>query len=84
MMVTVQQEQSSDCDNARAWCLNGSVPDCCSAVPGLNPGSPQSTADCQSPGGLPPGMALGCGLISVRGDRGENYKKSTVGATKNI
>jgi hypothetical protein len=29
-------------------------------------------ADCQSPGGLPPGMALGCGLTSVRGNRGEN------------
>jgi hypothetical protein len=36
--------------------------------------SPQSTADCQSPGGLPSGMALGCGLTSVRGNRGENYE----------
>ncbi len=34
---------------------------------------PQPTADCQSPGGLPPGIALGCELTSVRGDRGENY-----------
>jgi hypothetical protein len=28
-------------------------------------------ADCQSPVGLPPGMALGCGLTSMRGDREE-------------
>jgi hypothetical protein len=39
----------------------------------------QSRADCQSPGGLPPGMALGCGLTYARGDRGENYKKITAG-----
>jgi hypothetical protein len=51
------------------------APDCCPAVPGLNPVSPQPTADCQSSGGLPPGMALGCRLTSVRGDRGENYDK---------
>jgi hypothetical protein len=57
-----------------AWWLNGSVPDCCPAVPGSNPASPQPTIDCQSPGGLPPGMALGCGLTSVRGNRGENYE----------
>ncbi len=46
-----------------------------SAVPGSNLASPQLTADCQSPGGLPPGIALGCKLTSVRGDRGENYQK---------
>jgi hypothetical protein len=51
-----------------SW-LNGSAPDCCPAVPGSNPASPQPTADCQSPGGLPPGMALGCGLTNVRGNR---------------
>ncbi len=42
--------------------------------PGSNPVSPQPTVDCQSPGGLPPRMALGCGLTSVRGNRGENYE----------
>ncbi len=46
------------------------------AVPGSNPASPQPTADCQSSGGLRPGMALGCGLTSVRGDRGENYENA--------
>ncbi len=45
--------------NEEAWWLNGSMPDCCPAVPGFNPASPHPTADCQSPGGLPPGMALG-------------------------
>jgi hypothetical protein len=55
------------------WWLNGSAPDCCPAVPGLNPTSSQPTAECQSPGGLPPGMALGCRLTSVRVNRGENY-----------
>jgi hypothetical protein len=54
-----------------AWWLNGSAPDCCPAVPGSNPASPQPTADYPSPGGLPPGMALGCGLTSVRGNRGK-------------
>ncbi len=58
-----------------AWWLNGSTPDCCPAVPGSNPASLQPTADCQSSGGLPPGMALGSGLTSVRGDRGESYEK---------
>jgi hypothetical protein len=58
-----------------AWWLGGSAPDCCPAVPGSNPAPPQPTADCQSSGGLPPGMALGCGLTSVRGNRGENYEK---------
>jgi hypothetical protein len=38
--------------------------------------------DCQSSGGLPPGMALGCRLTSVRGDRGENYEKWTAGSPK--
>jgi hypothetical protein len=58
-----------------AWWLNGSAPDCCPAVLGSDPVSPQPTADCQSPDGLPPGMALGWGLTSVRGDRGENHEK---------
>ncbi len=58
-----------------AWWLNDSMQDCCSAVPGSNPISTQPTADCQCPSGLPPGMALGCTLTSVRGKRGENYKK---------
>ncbi len=48
--------------------------DCCPAVLGLNPTTPQPTADYQSPGGLSPGMALACGLTSVRGNRGENYE----------
>ncbi len=52
-----------------AWWLSGSTPDCCPAVPGLNPASSQPTADCQSSGGLPPEMALGCGLTSMRGDK---------------
>ncbi len=64
------------------WWLNGSAPDCWPAVSGLNPESPQPTADCQSPGGLPPGMALGYGLTSVRGNRGENYEKGTAGSSK--
>ncbi len=55
--------------------LRGSAPDCCPAVPGSNLAPPQPTSDCQSSGGLPPGMALGCGLISVRGESGENYEK---------
>ncbi len=67
-----------------AWWLNGSVPDCCPAVPGSNPASPQPTADCQSPGRLPPGMALGCGLTSVRGNRGENYKNEPLVRKKHI
>jgi hypothetical protein len=58
--------------HGREWWLNGSMSDCCPAVPGSNPASCQPAADCQSSGGLPPGMALGCGLTSVRGDRGEN------------
>ncbi len=53
-----------------AWWLFGSAPDCCPAVLGSNPVSPQPTADCQSSCGLPPGMALGCRLTSVRGNRG--------------
>ncbi len=55
--------------------LSGSMPDCCPAAPGSILASPQPTADCHSSGGLPPGMALGYGLTSVRGDRGENYEK---------
>jgi hypothetical protein len=43
----------------KAWWLNGSTSDCSPAVPGSNPAPPQPTADCQSSGGLPPGMALG-------------------------
>ncbi len=58
-----------------AWWLSGSAPDCCPAVLGSNLASPQPTADCQLSGGLPPEMALGCALTSVRGDRGENYEK---------
>ncbi len=68
-------QKSYNAQPPMAWWLSGSVPDCCSAVSGLNPASPQPTADCQSSCGLPPGMALGCGLTSVRGDRGENYEK---------
>jgi hypothetical protein len=60
--------------NREALWLIGSVPDSCLAVPGPYPVPPQPTADCQSFGGLPPWMALGCGLTSVRGNRGENYE----------
>jgi hypothetical protein len=60
------------------WWLNGTAPDCCPAVLGSYPVSPQPTADCQSPGGLPPGMALGCGVTSVRGNRGEDYKNESL------
>jgi hypothetical protein len=67
-----------------AWWLNGSVPDCCPAVPGSNPASPHPTADCRSPGGLPPGKALGCGLTFVRGNRGENYKNEPLVRQKHI
>jgi hypothetical protein len=48
------------------------------------PESPQTTADCQSPGGLPPGMALGCRLTSVRGNRGENYENEPLVRQKHI
>ncbi len=65
-----------------AWWLSGSAPDFCPAVPSSHPASPQPTVDCQSYCGLPPGMALGCGLTSVRGDRGENYEKWTAGSAK--
>ncbi len=65
-----------------AWWLSGSAPDCCPAVPGSNPASPQPTADCPSPGGLPPGMALGRGLTSVRGNREQNCEKWTDGSPK--
>jgi hypothetical protein len=58
-----------------AWWLSGGVPDCYPTVPGSNPASPQPTADCQSSGGLPPGMALGCGLTSMRSDRGEKMNR---------
>ncbi len=61
--------------SVEAWWLSGSAPDCCPAVPGSNPASPQPTANCQFSGGLPPGMALGCGLTLVRGERGKNYEK---------
>ncbi len=57
-----------------AWWLNGNAPDCCL----------QPTADCQSPGGLPPGMALGCGLTTVRGNRGENYENEPLVRQKHI
>ncbi len=58
-----------------AWGLYGSAADCCPAVPGSNAASSQPSADCLSSGGLQPGMALGRGLTSVRGNRGENYEK---------
>ncbi len=58
-----------------AWWFNCSAPDCCPAVPGSNPASPQPTADRQSPGGFQPGMTLGSGLTSVRSNRGENCEK---------
>ncbi len=61
--------------NYEALWLNGSAPDCCPAVSSSNPASPQPTADCLSTGGLPPGMALGRGLISVRGNRGKKLWK---------
>ncbi len=48
-----------------AWWLNGCVLDCCPAVPGLNLASPRPQLTANSPGELPPGMALGCGLTSV-------------------
>jgi hypothetical protein len=67
-----------------AWWLNSNVSDCCPAVPGSHPASPQPTADCSSPGGLPPGMALGCGLTSVRGNRGENYENEPLVRQKHI
>jgi hypothetical protein len=60
------------------------MPDCCPAVPGSNPASLQPTADCKSPGGLLPGMAFGCRLTSVRGDRGESYEKEPLVPPKNI
>jgi hypothetical protein len=68
--------------NREAWWFNGSAPDCCPAVPGSNLVSPQPTADCQCAGELPPGMALGCGLTFVRGNRGENYEKWTTASLK--
>jgi hypothetical protein len=67
-----------------AWWLNGSMPDCCPAVPGSNLVSPQPIADCQSPGGLPHGMALGCELTSVRGNRGENDENEPLVCQKHI
>jgi hypothetical protein len=66
------------------WWLNGSAPDCCPTVPGLNPAPPQPTADCQSPGGLLPWMALGCGLSSVRDNRGENNENEPLVHQKQI
>ncbi len=54
------------------------------AVPGSNPASTQPTADCQSPGRLPPGMALGWGLTSVRGNRGENSENELLIRQKHI
>jgi hypothetical protein len=71
-------------EKVETWWLNGSVPDCCPAVPGSNPASPQPTADCQSPGGLPPGKTLGYGLTSVRGNRGENYYNEPLVRQKHI
>jgi hypothetical protein len=73
-----------DCCPARTWLWSCSAPDCCPAVPGSNPASPQLTADCQSSGGLPPGMALRCRLTSVRGDRGENMRNELLVRQKHI
>ncbi len=66
------------------WWLKGSAPDCRPAVLGSNPESPLRTADCQSPGGLPPRMALGCGLTSVRDNRGENYESEPLVCQKHV
>jgi hypothetical protein len=66
------------------WWLNGSAPDCCPAILGLNRASPQATAVCQSPGGLPPGMALGCELTSVRGNTGEKYENQPLVCQKHL
>jgi hypothetical protein len=52
--------------------------------PRFESGVSPSTADCQSPSGLPPGMALGCGVTSVRGNRGENYKNELLVRQKHI
>jgi hypothetical protein len=41
-------------------------------------------SDYQSPGGWPLGMALGCGLTSVRGNRGENYENEPLVRQKHI
>ncbi len=57
---------------------------CQTVVLGSNPASPLPTADCQFPGGLPPGMALGCGLTSVRGSRGENHENEPLVRQKHI
>ncbi len=46
--------------------------------------SPKPTADSQSPGGLPPELALGCGLTSVRGNKGEIYKNEVLVRQKHI
>jgi hypothetical protein len=70
--------------NREVWRLNSSVPDCCPAVPDLIPASPQPTADCQSPGGLPLGVALGCRLTSVKGNRRENYENEPLVRQKHI
>jgi hypothetical protein len=82
--VTTQGTSITNGRIAEAWWLNGSAPDCCPAVPGSNLASPQPTADCPSPGGLPPGMALGRGLTSVKGNRGKNCDKWTAASPKNI
>jgi hypothetical protein len=66
------------------WWLIGSTTDCCPAILGLNPASPLPTADCQSPGRLSPGMALGCELTSVRGNRGENYENQPLVCQKHL
>jgi hypothetical protein len=61
--------------------LNSSTPDCCPVVPGSNSASPQPTANCQSPGRLPPRMALGYGLTSLRATE-EKITKMNVGSPK--
>ncbi len=76
LLNTVFEWEGEVAQCGKVWWLNGSALDCCPAVPGSNPASPQPTADCQSPAGLPPGIALACELTSVRGDRGENYENA--------
>jgi hypothetical protein len=65
-----------------AWWLSGNAPHCCPAVPESEFSVSLAHSWLPSSGGLPPGMALGCGLTSVRGDRGENYEKWTVSSPK--
>ncbi len=67
-----------------AWWLNGSAPDCNTSFPGSNLTSPQPIGECQSPGGLPPGIALGCRLTSVRGTEEKITKNKPLISQKHI